>query len=126
VEVVLLRKGKKETLKDVVLPEAKEMGPQRGFFPAAIPAPFAPRKCLRAFPGGRSVRQSVQVSNNDFTIKHGEDNVDITIVGIKEDGKAKVTSIVVVDNGKTIKAESVEKLDEQYRPTVERLLKQIR
>jgi beta-lactamase regulating signal transducer with metallopeptidase domain len=123
-EVVLLRKGKKETLKDVVLPEVKEIGLQRAPFPG-IPVPFPPQG--QGFQvGGRGVRQSVQVSNNDFTIKHGEDGFDITIVGTKEDGKAKVTSIVVEANGKTTKAESVDKVDEQYRPLVERLLKQIR
>jgi beta-lactamase regulating signal transducer with metallopeptidase domain len=133
VDVVVLRKGKKETIKGVVIPEAKpdRLDPRIQFpniqFPQLPnlrnPNGFPPE----AFGGiNNSVRSSVTVNNGEFTIRHETDDMKVTVVGNKDDGAPKATSIEIEDNGKKIKAESLEKLDKQYQPLVEKLLKQIR
>jgi PDZ domain len=134
VDVVLMRKGKKLTLKDVKLPAAKPE--QANFLQPVIPQllipnaqilnpQFAPAPGVNAF--GNNVRMSVQATGNEFTVKYGEDALSIVVVGTKEDGKVKPTSITVTDEkGKEIKADSLEKLDQQYREKVERILKGIR
>jgi hypothetical protein len=134
VDLVLVRKGKKVTLKDVKLPAAKPeqanllqpLVPQLLIPNAQILNPqFAPAPGINAI--GNNVRMSVQASGDGFTVRYGEDGLSIVVAGTKEDGKVKATSITVTDEkGKEIKADSLEKLDEQYRAKVERILKGIR
>jgi membrane-associated protease RseP (regulator of RpoE activity) len=128
VNVVLMRKGKKETLKDIKLPEAK---PEQAnpFQPLIVPqlqipnlnVPFPPQ----AF-GGQTSAMSITMNNGNFTINCTEDTTKYTVTGVKDEGPAKVTSIEVSDDGKVVKAESLEKLDAKYRPAVEKMLKSIR
>ena len=126
IEIVLLRKGKKETIKDVVLPESRRV-------------PVAPRDNPRIVPNARnplpppipqerndSRSMSVQIVDGKFTIKSTENGLKATVIGSQDDGPAKVSSIEIDDNGKTIKADSIEKLDGKYRPMVEKMLKGIR
>jgi beta-lactamase regulating signal transducer with metallopeptidase domain len=131
VDIVLLRRGKKETLKDVALPEAKPdvLNP---FNPRLLPnIPNNPR-FPNGFPpeffgnGANNTAMSVQVVNGDYTIKCQENGVKVTILGFKADGGLKPTSIEIDDNGKTSKATSLDKVDEAYRPMVEKVLKQIK
>jgi beta-lactamase regulating signal transducer with metallopeptidase domain len=133
VDITLLRKGKKETLKGVELPEAKADRPNnpRFQFPN-VPFPNVPN--LRnpnafppeAFQGPGNTRSSITINNGELTLRHEEDGVKVNIVGNRDDGNIKATSIEIEDNGKTIKADSIEKLDKQYQPLVEKLLKRIR
>ncbi len=131
VDVVLLRKGKKETIKGVTLPEAKpeQVNPfaPRFQFPNV---PFNPPVPNVIPPGGlggvNGTTMSVQVVNGDYTIKYQENGVKVTILGAKDDGQFKPSSIEIDDNGKTSKAESLEKVDAAHRPLVEKVLKQIR
>jgi beta-lactamase regulating signal transducer with metallopeptidase domain len=131
VDVVVLRKGKRETIKDVKLPEAKRPNPAN--LPRA--QPLLPRLDLRnpngfppeAFGGrGNGTRMSVSDVNGEVTIKYNENGLDYTIVGAREDGAFTPSRIEVRDGEKTVKANSLEKLDAQYRPTAERLIKQVR
>ena len=124
VDIVVLRKGKKETLKDVAIPASRE--PENPFRRIELGNPLLQNIFPPEAFGGGDARQSFQMVNGEFTIKVVEDGVSYKIVGTKDDGAAKATSIVVDDNGKTIKADSVEKLDAQYRPMVERILKRMR
>ena len=64
--------------------------------------------------------------NGEVTIKYAEDGVKYVITGTKDDGRVVPSSIEIDDNGKTVKAESLEKLDKEYRATVEKLLKRVR
>jgi len=128
VNIVLMRKGKKETLKDVKLPEAKpeQVNP---FQPLIVPRlqipnlnfPFPPE----AF-GGQLSAMSITRNNGNFTIDCTEGATKYTVTGVKDEGPAKVTSIEVNDDGKVVKAESLEKLDAKYRSAVEKMLKSIR
>lgn len=127
VDVVVMRKGKKETIKGVTLPEAKPEAnrfqiPQFQINPR-LQNGFAPQFFGG---GGKNVSTSVSDVNGEVTIKHVEDNVTYVIVGAKDDGGLQPTSITIMDNGKEIKAKSVKELDEPYKPTVENLLKTVR
>jgi len=48
--------------------------------------------------------------------------VVVTVTGKTSDGKAEVSEVQVEADGKTTKYDSVDKVPEQYRPTVEKLL----
>jgi beta-lactamase regulating signal transducer with metallopeptidase domain len=142
VDVVVLRKGKKETLKGVKLPEAKELPGLPGFeFPALVPGPFVPPPRpigeLPGLPGieGRAVGVAVgpgetarvEQVNDAFTIFFSKDAIKLTITGSKEKGaEAKIDSVEVDDNGKTTKAESIEKLPKDYQEMAKRAMKAIK
>jgi len=123
VDIVVMRKGKRETIKDVKLPAARQQEQaqprfqlpnlqlQQGFLPEAF---------------GENMMMSIKQTNADFEIKFNENGVRYTISGTKDDGPTKASNIVIDDNGKEIKAKSIDQLDEQYRPTVEKLLKNVR
>ena len=139
VDIVVLRKGKKETLKGVKLPEAKEVaGVQGGLFlriPSVRAVPLVPQ--VPAVPGvpgragigvvagpGETVR--VEQVNDAFTVFYSKNGTKVTITGSKE-GRvpSKAESIEVDDNGKTIKAESIEKLPKEYQDIAKSAMKAI-
>jgi len=121
VDVLVLRKGKKETLKGVELPQPRE--PEN---------PFRAGKNLRlqlapqGLQGGDNVRQSIQIVNGEFTIKLSENGIDYTVIGNTVDGAAKATSITIVDDGVTTKTDALDKVSKKYRATVERILNSVR
>lgn len=132
IDVVLLRKGRKETIKGVKLPEATE-APAAVINPQEIPVrPFPqrfPQQFPQQIPGGGVIageQFSVQQQNNAFTIQYSKDGVKMTLIGDKEGGKPLVTSIEVETNGKVIRADSIEKLPKEYQPMAERAIKGIR
>jgi beta-lactamase regulating signal transducer with metallopeptidase domain len=158
VDVVVLRKGKKETVKGVKLPEAKEPPavdfPGLNFpVPPALDLPQLPLPPATPRPAGRvkplplpgpgadtippglgNVRkvgvtagpgESVRVEqvNEAFTVFYEKDGIKLTVTGTKEEGgAAKAESIEVEENGKTTKAESVEKLPKQYQEMAKKAL----
>jgi beta-lactamase regulating signal transducer with metallopeptidase domain len=143
VDIVLLRKGKKETLKGVKIPEAKEVA-DSPLFPrlpgieviplpmepgVAIPPPIPPvpgRGGVGVVAGpGETIR--VEQVNDAFTVFYSKDGIKVTITGSKEgDGPAKAESIEIDDNGKTTKAESVDKLPKEYQELAKSALKAIK
>ena len=140
VDVVLMRKGKKETLKNVEIPEAK-FGPPNGFpqFPNFQPLQpgdlprlkiqvpnLKPMFTPEAFSDeANATSMSVEVNNDDFTIKFQENGMKVTVTGAKQDGKKKTSSIEINDNGKVIKADTIDKLDEKYKTIVQKLLDRV-
>lgn len=147
VDVVLLRKGRKETIKGIKLPadsnpvplarpglqlnpliDIMPRLPAPGIaIPDAVPAPRLPN------PGnvpnlqiinGESIQ--VQQQNSAFTVQMNKDGIKMTITGDKEDGKPMVNSIEVDANGKVIRAESIQQLPKEYQPMAERGLKNVR
>jgi hypothetical protein len=130
----VLRKGKRETIKGLSLPEAKVAhdpptpfkgagafgGPPQGFVP---PAGFG-EGAFAGAPGAaarRGVFTSVFRTDNRFTTRHEEGTLVITVTGTIADGKAQVISILVRD-GAEHKYESVDKVPEQYRDKVKNLI----
>jgi hypothetical protein len=148
VDAVVLRKGKKETIKGIILPESKHMAQGFGGMPGfqgfnanpmqAVPMlPMAPRLGGEGpgpgfgFGGGLGVQpgmntHTVITSNfrtgDRFTTRHQEGSLIITVTGTVADGKSKVSQVQVQDGNQTDKYESVDKVPEQYRDKVKNLI----
>jgi BlaR1 peptidase M56/PDZ domain len=147
VDAVVLRKGKKETIKGLSMPEAKAVAPGfPGFNPPAapifppnfvVPNPILPPN----FPNinvpnpvlppigfnplnlnGNGVITTMFRTNDHFTTRHQEGSLIITLTGKVEDGKATVNEISVQDGAESNKYESLEKVAEKYRDKVKNLV----
>ena len=146
VDIVVLRKGRKETIKGVKLPEARE--PELPAFPAlpelggldfprpagrvppvrgrVVPAPIPPDGPVDVPLGpGETVR--VEQVNDAFTVFYSKNGVKVTVTGSKQaDGTAAAESIEVDDRGKTTKAESIDKLPKEYQQLARTALKAVK
>jgi hypothetical protein len=138
VDVVVLRKGKKETLKGLSLPEAK--APAWQGFPPGVPAnnpfawgiavPNAPFNPPAGFPGriqvnglvGNAVIISSTRTNDGFTATRQEGGNSITVTGKIKDGEPTPAEIQIHDGTETKKYDSLDKVPEQYRDKVKKLL----
>ena len=123
------------------LPAAKEVAATPLFQGLrAIPVPVAP--AIPGFPQGAGALppgagigavagpgETVRVEqvNDAFTIFYSKNGTKVTITGSKE-GKnpPKAESIEVNDNGKTVKAESIDKLPKEYQDIAKSAMKAIR
>jgi beta-lactamase regulating signal transducer with metallopeptidase domain len=124
VDAVVMRKGKKETIKGLSLPEAPKpvnpFGPGGGaVFPGGLPGlPGGPGN--GGFPGARL---SVTRTDDNFRGTYTEGPVSITVTGKMDDGKAKVDEISVTDNDQTKTYKSVDQVPEDVREDVKTLLR---
>lgn len=134
VDIVVLRKGRKETIKAVKLPEAREV--RRDVFDLRpLPLPPAPIVGdVPPFPGPGNIRveagpgESIRVErfNDAFTVFMTKNGVKLTMTGSKEDGSAKAEAIEVEVDGKTTKYESIDKLPKEYQELAQRALKALK
>lgn len=147
INALILRKGKRETIKGIKLPEAKAEadevpvfgfefdGPRIKVIPAPPVPPVPPvpplppggpaLPPLPPVPGGNFNQLSVQITNGQFTIRSQKDGVAIHVAGSAEDGDTKVTSVTVRDGDDSYTTTSIDKLPEKYRETVKDLLKSV-
>jgi beta-lactamase regulating signal transducer with metallopeptidase domain len=146
VDAVVLRKGKKETIRGITLGE-KDRGAGRGILvrpelvPPGVPVapgfpgapgqpPMIPNPLGGLPPGaggfggfpGNGVMTSVFRTDDRFTTRHQEGTLIITLTGKIADGKATLSEISVQDGGVSSKYESIEKVPEQYRDKAKNLL----
>ncbi len=151
VDAVVLRKGKKEMVKGLSLPEAKAAAPgfpgANPFGPAGLPpafpavplppgaAPIPPAGFGPGAPGvgvgfGTAVANGVMTTtfrtNDHFTTRHQEGSLVITLTGKVTDGKATVTEISVQDGVESNKYDSVDKAPEKYRDTLKEMVEMSR
>jgi membrane-associated protease RseP (regulator of RpoE activity) len=127
VNAVVMRKGKKETVKGISLPEAKEVPGFpfnrnrfqmfQGFPAGGMKGGFA----LGGFPGGKGVSMTVTRDNDQVSAHLREEGLAISLTGKVEDGKVKVGEISVQD-GAGQKYDSLEKVPEKYRDKVKKLI----
>jgi beta-lactamase regulating signal transducer with metallopeptidase domain len=146
VDAVVLRKGKKETVKGLKLPEAKAaaapggnigfpgnpFGPGGGLnpgnpggLPGLPPVGFVPGGINFpnvGFGGANGVMTTSFVTNDRFTTRHQEGTLIITVTGKVADGKATTGEISVQDGNESNKYESVDKVPEKYRDKVKNLV----
>jgi hypothetical protein len=147
IDVVVLRRGRKETVKGLSLPEAaEERRPGRGFgerFPEPPATPRQPSGPSGAFTsktpffpgvpgvagamagvatGGNTVMTTMFRSNDAFTTRHQEGSLIITLTGSVAEGKARVNEIHVQDGGQGHKYESLDKVPQRYRDKVRNLV----
>jgi beta-lactamase regulating signal transducer with metallopeptidase domain len=141
VDVVVIRKGKKETIKGVEVPEAKQglfpggldtdIAPGRpipsGTAPGVRPRPSSPNQPLPPAPlrGGRSVE--VRVENGAFTITAHEDGITIVMTGqVGNTERPEPSRIEITDGAKKIEVGSVEKVPAEYRDRVKKVLDNVK
>jgi membrane-associated protease RseP (regulator of RpoE activity) len=142
VEVVVLRRGKNETLKGLKLPKAEPSSVFRvaGLqppLPLMLPgaqAPFAPpllqpgmalgvvpAEGLMPLMGGKGVMTTLFRDNNRFVVRHQEGGLIITLTGKADGGKA-IEEIRVQDGHESSTFASVDKVPEPYRAKVKNLV----
>jgi hypothetical protein len=135
VDAVVMRKGKKETVKGISLPEAKDVPAAPNARPGRVPAvprinlPALPGAAggaggigLPGLPGGNVVGMSVTRNGDNVTARLQDNGLEMTMAGKVEDGQVKVEEITVQDGGEAKKYDSVEKVPEQYRDQAKKLV----
>jgi beta-lactamase regulating signal transducer with metallopeptidase domain len=139
-DVLVLRKGKKETIKGVKLGEGRasqriqskqaegkiqskpaegklQSQPREGAKSGAFAAAEA-----QAGDGRRTVMTTTFRTDDRFTTRHQEGSLIITVTGKAGEGKAKVEEIQVQDGDRTNKYNSVNRVPQQYRDKVKNLI----
>jgi hypothetical protein len=136
-----LRKGKKETIKDITLPETKG-GSEQGqglklWHPPGDRTFTGPRGVFRGFTapnwsgsggiggmtrGGRGVMTSLFRVGDRFTARHEEGSLIITLTGTAAGGQAKTTGIHIQDGGDGHDYTGLDQVPERYRDKVKNLL----
>ncbi|MGL4420280.1 MAG: PDZ domain-containing protein, partial [Gemmataceae bacterium] len=106
IDVALIRKGKKETVK-VNLPEIKKETPKK----AAAAGTFSSK--------------SISINDDKFKVDATNDVGTFGITGAINDGKAAPEVITITANGKTSAYTTLEKVPAEHRDTVNGLLKGI-
>jgi membrane-associated protease RseP (regulator of RpoE activity) len=149
VDAVVMRKGRRESVKGITLPEAKADEPAANPF-AELPlrrpnrvqgpnfpnlpnmpvpnfpnAPFAPVPNLNGLGGGNFSSLSVTISNDQFTIDSNNNGLHINLTGKLEGDKAKVESIVIQEGNEKTSVDRLDRVPEKYREQVQTLLKRV-
>lgn len=125
VDVTVLRKGKKETLHDLTLPEARA---QARFAIAPVPGmqgfgqTYSMQPLMGFATSGRGVMTTTFRTDDRFTTRHQEGSLIITVTGTVANGKASISEIHVQDGAAPNRYGSLEKVPEQYRDKVKNLL----
>lgn len=116
VDVVVLRKGKKETLKALSLPEAKKPERKGADRPGLLfPNPFGRER-------GRAVTMDSQRNGDDFKIHRQDGDLSINIAGKMVEGKPVPSEIQIQDVENAHKAKELDKVPERYREIVKQML----
>jgi membrane-associated protease RseP (regulator of RpoE activity) len=149
VDVVVLRKGRKETIKGVKLPEAKAVQQALPGLPGVPGAPGAPG--LPGVPGfgfggrfgggfggnggfnfqlpggfGAGNMTMVQRNGDNFQIRQLEPGSILTVNGIVEQGKAKLSDVQLMEAGKPVQTfDSLDKVPDSHKERVKALLQSI-
>jgi len=128
VDAVVLRKGKRETIKGLKLPEAKASATPHDDSPAL---PNFPR--LEGFdfdnliPRAAPDADLTTITRNDdqFTVTRKEGKRSVSVKGMVEKGKAKVQSVTIDDGSARKTYESLDKVPADYKKRVENLLEMV-
>ncbi|MFL5339003.1 MAG: PDZ domain-containing protein, partial [Gemmataceae bacterium] len=143
VDAVVLRKGRKETVKGVSLPEAKDEPAFEGPFGLGVQVPQLPAMPampnLPAMPRFRAIPQGplgpqmnplgggkgsmLTLDKGTFTIQKNDDELSISISGKVDEGKVTVNNVTIRDGNDHVNVDKVEAVPEKYREQVQKLLK---
>ncbi|MBA4191593.1 MAG: hypothetical protein C0467_26740 [Planctomycetaceae bacterium] len=119
-DAVVIRKGKKVEIKGIELPELRQPFPRRDVQPRVLELDGVRKPAV-----GRGNSTSLTMNGDAFTIKAVRDGVVYKITGTKNNDGAALTEVTIDDDGKTHTTNQVDKVPDEYRPTVEKLLKSI-
>ncbi|HLW67380.1 MAG TPA: M56 family metallopeptidase [Gemmataceae bacterium] len=146
VDAVVMRKGRRENIKGISLPEAKaeeqnanpfqgaELPLRPGFNRIQVPnvpnfQPNIPNIPVpnfnNVFQGGNATSLSVSIANDQFTIDSNSNGLHINLTGKIDGDKAKVESIVIQDGSEKTSVDKLDRVPEKYREQVEKLLKRV-
>jgi hypothetical protein len=114
VDAVVFRKGKKETVKDITLPEAPKT-PERPRFRQGSGA---------TDPFSRDAGPTMSITRNgDRVTAHQRDGgTSISLTAKVSDGKLTLESVAIRDDSKSEKYDGIDKVPEKYRDKVKALL----
>jgi len=130
VSAVILRKGKKETIKGITLPEKKKKAEEdQAKTPVTLQGRVIARgaggddKPEKSDKGEKKTQRNVSVTINDgkYSAKETEGDLTITVTGKLEDGKVEVTSVVINDGGSKKTYDSLSEVPSKYRARVKKL-----
>lgn len=126
VDAVILRKGKRETIKGIKLPEVKA-DPTDPLAGGLRPLPaFPPVPAIQGIAGAGDVKSfSIQISNDEFSIQSRESNLEIDLAGKIENGKRVLHSIKIKDGNEQHSYDKIENVPEQYRKRIDELVNRI-
>ena len=140
VNVIVLRRGKNETIKGLKLPKAEAtpaLGPgrfqppfpQMPPVPPPIPVMPIPAPDFAGMPPGAPFGNGVLTttfrSQDRFVTRHQEGSLVITVVGKAGDGKAAVQQIRIQDARDSGQYDAVDKVPEMYRDKVKGLVETV-
>ena len=139
VDVVVLRRGKNETIKGLKLPRAEaapafgpadfRRPPQMPPVPFAMPAAPAfgglPPGPPFGAPGGNGVLTTTFRDNDRFVTRHQEGSLIITVLGKAGAGKAAVLRIHVQDGRDSGQYDGIDKVPDLYRAKVKGLIETV-
>jgi hypothetical protein len=137
VDGVVLRKGKRETIKGLKLGDVPApvnrfggLGGLGGNLPNIQILPMQQMLPLQQLPAFGGAQRGVNMSTSRgpdgaFTTKYKEGDVAITINGKMENKKADVGSIEIRDGGQTSKYKSVDEVPEELRDDVRALIRSV-
>lgn len=122
VVAVVIRKGKKEVVKGITMPQRKKAEDMSA-------NPLADRAISRAARGEnkdkseRKSQRSVSVSINDgkFSAKDSEGDLHIAVTGSMNDGKVEVESITISEAGAKKTYGSLDEVPSKYRARIRKL-----
>lgn len=139
-DAVVLRKGQRQTVKGITLPEKGAEQPAQRFFGGGegglrgfefqpnFQQPGQGNLFGQAFGqglggAGRSVMTSTMRNNDRFTTRHQEGSLVITVTGKVDGGQSEVSQIQIQDGAAASKTyKTVSEVPEQYRDKVKNLV----
>jgi membrane-associated protease RseP (regulator of RpoE activity) len=126
VDAVVMRKGKKETVKGIKLGEVPANNPFGGGFNPGLPnLQLQPGMFPAAggLPGAGTNMSIARGPAGAFTTRYKEGDIAVTITGTMENGKANVASIEIREADQTKTYKSVGEVPEEYREDVRVLIR---
>jgi membrane-associated protease RseP (regulator of RpoE activity) len=136
IQAVVLRRGKRETIKGLKLAEETAIAPGFGFSPFKVIPEMVPGQgrfgpdlpgfqgfgfnANMSAPRGGIMTTTIRTDDH-FTSRHQEGSLVITLTGTVEKGKAKIGEIQVQDGRESHKYDSLEKVPAAYRDKVKHL-----
>ncbi|GEM_PF-3475492 len=113
-DIVVLRRGKQETIQNVRLADPQQTWSTLRSTARALSELAATQ--------GAQITITVKRTKDDVTLHRNEGSLAITVHAQSADGKSKVSSIEVVEKGKSTKYGKVEEVPEPNRAKVQHLL----
>jgi hypothetical protein len=119
IDAVVLRKGKKETVRGLQLPEKKAaVAPALPNFPGLPGGRLVPNLNL---PFGLGNMTGITRNGDEFTATQQSDGVRIVVKGKVDQGKATVREVEVDANGQKNRYDSLDKVPAEYREKAQKL-----